>query len=82
MNYFIPLHWESFDKNNLEYGEYYIGIKRIISDVLIAYEVLPETYEWNPVTKDWMLNDTVYNLHSVICIAKKYPITFPKEFRA
>ena len=46
------------------------------------HEVLDNPYTWIPDTKEWVSNDGAsYNLGDVVCVAKKYPITFPKTFR-
>ncbi len=81
-NYYLPLHWQPFNPETTELDEYFVGIKRTVSNVLVVHEVLESTYTWIPITKEWMSNDGAsYNLGEVVCVAKKYPIVFPKTFR-
>jgi len=81
-NYYLPLHWQPFNPETTELDEYFVGIKRTVSNVLVVHEVLESVYTWVPITKEWISNDGAsYNLGEVICVAKKYPIVFPKTFR-
>jgi hypothetical protein len=80
-NYYLPLYWQLFDSKTTEFDEYFIGVKKVISDVLVSYEVLPKTYIWNPKNKMWIDNNVDVSIDSVICVAKKYPIVYPKDFR-
>lgn len=80
--YYLPLHWKLFNPETTELDEYFVGIKIVVSDILTVYEVLDVLYTWIPDTKQWISYDGAsYNLGNVICVAKKYPITFPKTFR-
>lgn len=80
--YYLPLHWVSFNPETTEYDEYFVGVKKTLNNVMTVHEVLENTYNWLPDTKEWVSNDGAsYNLGEVICIAKKYPVTFPKTFR-
>lgn len=80
--YYLPLHWKLFNPETTELDEYFVGIKRTVSNVLVVHEVLDSPYTWIPDTKEWISNDGAsYNLGDVVCVAKKYPITFPKTFR-
>lgn len=77
--YYIPLEWKEFNADTLEDGEYYVGIRVNKYDNVTFHEVLDLPYEW--VSKKWLLNGFEYNLQNVVCVAKKYPFEFPKEFR-
>lgn len=80
--YYLPLHWKLFNPEKTESDEYFVGVKKVINNVLIVYEVLDNTYTWFPDTKEWLSYDGAsYNLGDVICVAKKYPIIFPNSFR-
>lgn len=81
-NYYLPLHWQHFNAEKTEFDVYFVGIKKVINDVLTVHEVLDSPYTWIPDTKEWISNDGAsYNLGNVVCVAKKYPIVFPKSFR-
>jgi hypothetical protein len=81
-NYYLPLHWQPFNPETTELDDYFVGIKRTVSNVLVVHEVLESVYTWVPITKEWISNDGAsYNLGDVVCVAKKYPIVFPKTFR-
>jgi len=80
--YYLPLHWHSFNPETTNLDEYFVGIKRTVSNVLVVYEVLENSYTWIPDAKEWVSTDGAsYNLGNVVCVAKKYPITFPKIFK-
>jgi hypothetical protein len=81
-NYYLPLHWQPFNPETTDMDDYFVGIKRTVSNVLVVHEVLESVYTWVPITKEWISNDGAsYNLGEVVCVAKKYPIVFPKTFR-
>ena len=81
-NYYLPLHWQLFNPETTELDEYFVGVRKVVNDVLVVHEVLDNTYTWLPEDKEWISNDGAsYNLGNVVCVAKKYPITFPKTFR-
>jgi hypothetical protein len=81
-NYYLPLHWQPFNPETTDMDDYFVGIKRTVSNVLVVHEVLESVYTWIPITKEWISNDGAsYNLGEVVCVAKKYPIVFPKTFR-
>jgi hypothetical protein len=81
-NYYLPLHWQPFNPETTDMDDYFVGIKRTVSNVLVVHEVLESVYTWVPITKEWISNDGAsYNLGDVVCVAKKYPIVFPKTFR-
>lgn len=81
-NYYLPLHWKTFNPETTESDEYFVGIKKTLNNVLIVHEVLDSPYTWIPNTNEWISYDGAsYNLGEVVCVAKKYPITFPKIFR-
>jgi hypothetical protein len=81
-NYYLPLHWQPFNPETTDMDDYFVGIKRTVSNVLVVHEVLESVYTWVPITKKWISNDGAsYNLGEVVCVAKKYPIVFPKTFR-